>query len=106
MMTFIKNNSYIILLIVLCMGFALIGVTKSVKEQMVTEITVMEGDTLWGLALQHAETSSKDQWMKEVMRLNNLTTVTINTGEDLLLPVIRTVEEPQLLTQLAGDDRE
>lgn len=105
MMTFIKNNSYILLLIFLCMGFALIGVTKSVKEQMVTEITVMEGDTLWALALHHAENSSKDQWMQEVMRLNNLTTVTIKTGEDLLLPVIQTVEEPQLLTQLAGDDR-
>lgn len=104
-MTFIKNNSYILLLIVLCMGFAIMGVTKSVKEQTVTEITVMEGDTLWGLALHHAEKSSKEHWMKEVMRLNDLTTVTIKTGEDLLLPTIRTMEEPQLLTQLAGDDR-
>ena len=105
MMTFIKNNSYIILLIVLCMGFALIGVTKSVKEQTVTEITVMEGDTLWALALHHAENKSKDQWMTEVMRLNNLTTVTIKSGEDLILPTVRTVEENQLLTQLAGDDQ-
>ena len=93
------------LLIFLCMGFAIIGVTKSVKEQTVTEITVMEGDTLWGLALHHAENSSKDQWMKEVMRLNNLKTATINMGEDLLLPTVRTVEDPQLITQLAGDDR-
>lgn len=104
-MTFIKNNSYIILLIFLCMGFAIIGVTKSVKEQTVTEITVMEGDTLWGLALHHAENNSREQWMKEVMRLNNLTTATINMGENLLLPTVRTVEEPQIITQLAGDDR-
>lgn len=105
MMTFIKNNSYILLLIFLCMGFAIIGATKSVKEQTVTEITVMEGDTLWGLSLHHAENSSKDQWMKEVMRLNNLTTVTIRIGEDLLLPAVRTMEDPQMITQLAGDDR-
>ncbi len=104
-MTFIKNNSYILLLIFLCMGFAIIGATKSVKEQMVAEITVMEGDTLWALALHHAVDISKDQWMTEVMRLNNLTTVTIKSGEDLLLPTVRTVEETQLLTQLAGDDR-
>jgi LysM repeat protein len=104
-MTFIKNNSYIILLIVLCMGFAIIGATKSVKEQIVSEITVMEGDTLWGLALHHAENTSKDQWMKEVMRLNDLTTVTIRTGEDLLLPAVRSMEEPKMITQLAGDNR-
>ena len=48
MMTFIKNNSYILLLIVLCMGFAIIGVTKSVKSKRLREITIMEGDTLWG----------------------------------------------------------
>lgn len=105
MMTFIKNNSYILLLIFLCMGFAIIGATKSAKEQALTEITVMEGDTLWALALHHAENKSKEQWMTEVMRLNNLSTVTIKSGEDLILPTVGTVEETQLLTQLAGDDQ-
>ena len=32
-MTFIKNNSYIILFFVLCIGFAIIGVNKLTKEQ-------------------------------------------------------------------------
>ncbi|WP_203246301.1 cell division suppressor protein YneA [Sporosarcina beigongshangi] len=104
-MTFIKNNSYILLLIFLCMGFAIIGATKSVKEHTITEITVMEGDTLWGLALHHAENISKDQWMKEVMRLNDLPTVTIKTGEELVLPIFETVEDLQPITQLAGDGR-
>ncbi|MEK5039464.1 cell division suppressor protein YneA [Sporosarcina sp. FSL K6-3457] len=104
-MTFIKNNSYILLLIVLCMGFSIIGVTKSGKEQNLTEITIMEGDTLWGLALHHAENMPKEQWMKEVMRLNELATVTIKTGEDLLLPTARTMEDSQNITQLAGDNR-
>ncbi|WP_342509621.1 LysM peptidoglycan-binding domain-containing protein [Sporosarcina sp. FSL K6-2383] len=104
-MTFIKNNSYILLLIALCMGFAIIGTTKSLKEHTITEITVMEGDTLWGLALHHAENTSKDQWMKEVMRLNDLPTVTIRTGEELILPTFEIVEDFKVITQLAGDDR-
>lgn len=103
-MTFIKNNSYILLLIILCMGFAIIGVNKTGKEHAVTKITIMEGDTLWGLSLHHAENMSKDQWMKEVMRLNDLATVTIKTGEDLLLPTKETAEDQNNL-QLAGDNR-
>ncbi|WP_318615325.1 hypothetical protein [Sporosarcina sp. YIM B06819] len=103
-MSFIKNNSYILLLIILCMGFSIIGITKSSKAQHMTEITIMEGDTLWGLALHHAEDMSKEQWMKEVMRLNDLETATIKTGEDLLLPTKPTVENQKII-QLAGDNR-
>ena len=32
-MTFIKKNSYVVLIIVLCMVFAIIGVNKYEKEQ-------------------------------------------------------------------------
>ena len=32
-MTFIKKNSYVLLIIVLCMGFAIIGVSKYENEQ-------------------------------------------------------------------------
>ncbi|MFJ7933224.1 hypothetical protein [Sporosarcina sp. NPDC096371] len=103
-MTFIKNNSYILLLITLCMGFALIGIMKSGKEQNMTEVTIMEGDTLWDLAHHHADNMPKEKWMKEVMRLNDLPTVTIKTGEDLILPT-RHNQDNQTIIQIAGDNR-
>jgi hypothetical protein len=103
LMTFIKKNSYVLLIIVLCMGFALIGVGKYGQEQAFTKITITEGDTLWGLAYHHSENVPADQWVKEVMRLNDLSSATIKKGEDLLLPAVRTVGKNK--TQLAGVNR-
>jgi len=100
MMTFIKKNSYVVLIIVLCTVFAIIGVSKYEIEQTVTKITITEGDTLWGLAYLHSENMSTDKWIKEVIKLNDLSSATIKKGEDLLLPAVRTVGENN--TQLAG----
>ena len=102
-MTFIQKNSYALLIFVLCMGFAIIGVSKYEKEQMVTKITITEGDTLWGLAYHHSENMSTDKWIKEVIKLNDLPSATIKKGEELLLPTIRTMVKNN--TQLASVNR-
>ncbi|KAA0966436.1 LysM peptidoglycan-binding domain-containing protein [Sporosarcina sp. ANT_H38] len=102
-MNFIKNNSYVVLIIVLCMGFAIIGSSKYGNEQTVTKITISEGDTLWGLANHHSENMSADKWIKEVIKLNDLPSATIKKGEDLLLPAVRAVEKNNTL--LAGVNR-
>jgi LysM repeat protein len=102
-MNFIKKNSYVLLIIVLCMGFAIIGVNKYEKAQATTKITITEGDTLWGLANHHSKTMSADKWIKEVIKLNDLPSATIKIGEDLLLPAVRTVGKNN--TQLAGVNR-
>ncbi|MBO0585699.1 LysM peptidoglycan-binding domain-containing protein [Sporosarcina sp. E16_8] len=102
-MTFIKRNSYVVLIIVLCMVFAIIGVNKYEKEQTVTKITIIEGDTLWGLANHYSENMALDKWIKEVMKLNDLSSATIKKGEDLLLPAARTMGKNN--TQLAGVNR-
>ncbi len=99
-MTFIKKNSYVLLIIVLCMGFAIIGVNKYEKDQVTTKITITEGDTLWGLANHHSKNMSADKWVKEVIKLNDLSSATIKKGEDLLLPTERKTN-----TQLAGVNR-
>lgn len=99
-MNIIKENSYVLLIIVLCMGFAIIGVNKYEKEQTVTRITITEGDTLWGLANHHSVNMSTHKWVKEVMKLNDLSSATIKKGEDLLLPTERKTN-----TQLAGVNR-
>ncbi len=88
-MTFIKNNSYALFIVILCIGFAIIGVSKYGNEQAVTTITITEGDTLWGLAYRHSENMPAEKWIKEVMKLNDLSTATIKKGEDLLLPAVR-----------------
>ncbi|NYF24316.1 LysM peptidoglycan-binding domain-containing protein [Sporosarcina sp. JAI121] len=99
-MTFIKNNSYVLFIIILCMCFATIGAGKYGKEQAVTKIIITEGDTLWGLAYHHSEEMPAEQWIKEVMKLNDLSSATIKIGEDLLLPAARTIKDDE--TQLAG----
>ena len=99
MITFIKNNSYAFFIVILCMGFAIIGVSKYGKEQAVTKITITEGDTLWGLAYHHSDNMPAEKWIKEVMKLNDLSTATIKKGEDLLLPAVLTTKDNN--TQLA-----
>jgi hypothetical protein len=97
-MTFIKNNSYAFFIVILCMGFAIIGLSKYGNEQAVTTITITEGDTLWGLAYHYSENMPAEKWIKEVIKLNNLSSATIKKGEDLLLPAVRTpkVNDTQL----------
>ena len=100
-MTFIKNNGYGIFIVILCLGFAIIGVGKyETKQAEVTTITITEGDTLWGLAFHHSKNMSSEKWIKEVMTLNNLSSATIKKGEELLLPTIQTHKDDSV--QLAG----
>lgn len=105
MMTVIKNNSYILLIFAVCIGFAVMGVMKQEKEQPYTEVTIYEGDTLWSLALHHAEDQPAEQWIKEVMAMNGLATTTIRSGDDLRLPAAVTIGREPVPTQIAGGSR-
>lgn len=103
-MTFIKNNGYGLFIVILCLGFAIIGVGKyETKQAEVTTITITEGDTLWGLAYHHSKNMSSEKWIKEVMILNDLSSATIKKGEDLLLPSIQMHKDNNV--QLAGGNR-
>jgi hypothetical protein len=102
-MIFIKKNSYVLLIFVLCMGFAIIGVNKYDKEETIMKITITEGDTLWELANHHSANMSTDKWIKKVIKLNDLPSATIKKGDDLLLPAVRIVGKNN--TQLAGVNR-
>ena len=41
---------------------------------------------------------STEKWIKEVMKLNDLSSATIKKGEDLLLPAVRTVKKNNTTT--------
>jgi hypothetical protein len=49
-------------------------------------ISVMPGDTLWELAEIHANGKSQQDWIAEVILLNNLSSATLSTGDRLALP--------------------
>jgi hypothetical protein len=49
-------------------------------------ISVMPGDTLWGLASEHAAGQNPQDWVAEVILLNNLSSVELVAGEKLALP--------------------
>lgn len=49
-------------------------------------ISVMPGDSLWDLAETHAEGKSQQDWIAEVILLNNLSSATLATGDRLALP--------------------
>ena len=89
-MTFIKNNSYLLLIMVLCISFAFIGTKKLENDVVFEEITVSEGDTLWGLSVHYAENMPTEKWIKKVMKLNNLSSATIQMGVELKMPLIKT----------------
>jgi LysM repeat protein len=49
-------------------------------------ISVMPGDSLWDLAETYAEGKSQQDWIAEVILLNNLSSATLSTGDRLALP--------------------
>jgi hypothetical protein len=49
-------------------------------------VSVMPGDTLWNLASEHAADRSPQDWVAEVILLNNLSSVELVAGEKLALP--------------------
>lgn len=49
-------------------------------------VSVMPGDTLWELAKTYSEGKSQQDWIAEVILLNNLSSATLTTGDRLALP--------------------
>ena len=49
-------------------------------------VSVMPGDTLWELAETYSEGKSQQDWIAEVILLNNLSSATLTTGDKLALP--------------------
>lgn len=85
-MTYIQKYGYILLIVFLCSAFTLIGVLKETNTDSVVEIDVEHGDTLWGLSQVFAENSNTDKWIKEVMKLNEMDSTMIKSGDTLKLP--------------------
>ncbi|MHA6261193.1 cell division suppressor protein YneA [Sporosarcina sp. CAU 1771] len=103
-MTFIKNNSYILLIMVLCLTFSFIGTNKLNKKIDYNEVTVIEGDTLLYLATKYGEEMVTEQWIAEVKKLNDLNSTNIIAGNELKVPVFNSIDKNEIAIHLEGDD--
>ena len=86
-MTFIKNNSYLLLAFALFILFSFITIKKLEREGAYEQIIVAEGDTLWAYSKEYAEGIPIEKWIDEIISVNNLSSDTIRTGEKLRIPV-------------------
>jgi len=105
-MTFIQKYGFILLILLLCTAFTIAGVikeTKSVSDSFI-EITISEGDTLWGLAKNYSEKDKPTKWIAKVMELNDMQSTTIKSGETLKLPQLDPVLNDSMMTELAGEE--
>ncbi|WP_172369645.1 cell division suppressor protein YneA [Sporosarcina jiandibaonis] len=102
-MQFIKNNSYLLLVVAVCIIFTMIGLNKAEKDVPFEKVVVAEGDTLWDYSVKYANNSvPADKWIKDIINLNNLTTTTIRVGDELKIPKNNLLNHNDITT-LAGE---
>ena len=66
-MKFIKNNSYLLLVVAVCILFTLIGLSKMSNDMEFDKVVVVEGDTLWAYSLKYATGNiPNDKWIKDI----------------------------------------
>lgn len=104
-MKFIKNNSYLLLVVVLCMIFTVVGIHKMEQEVAYKQLIVAEGDTLWDYSIQYANNVPADKWIKEIVKLNNMSSTTIKVGDELQIPAtIKEFDRGQIATHITSDE--
>lgn len=102
-MKFIQKYGYILFMMLLCSTFTLFWVMKHSQPNDFIEITISEGDTLWGLAEHFSEHEEPRQWIRKVIDMNDLSSTTIKSGETLKLPVYANYDANAIV--LAGEER-
>lgn len=85
-MNFIKNNNYILFVMVLCIIFSIACIKKLEQEVTYEYIKVVEGDTLWDYSREYAEAIPTDKWIHEIVELNDLSSTTIRAGDEIRIP--------------------
>lgn len=86
-MNFIKNNSYLLLAFTLFILFSFVTIKKLEQEVVYEQIIVDEGDTLWAYSKEYAENIPTEEWINEMIAINNLPSSMIKSGEKLQIPI-------------------
>ena len=58
----------------------------SATQTVFNYVSVLPGDTLWDLAEIYADGKSQQDWIAEIILLNNLDSATLVAGDKLALP--------------------
>lgn len=103
-MHFIQKNNYVLFVLVLCILFTVVGTMKMNREANYEKIIVTEGDTLWGYSVQYAEKVPVERWIEDVMTLNDLSSTTIQVGDELRIPASKGTSPRHVATHMAGED--
>lgn len=104
-MQMIKNNSYLLLVVVLCIIFTVVGIKKMEQEVAYQHLIVAEGDTLWDYSIQYANNVPSDKWIKEIIKLNNLSSTTIQVGDELRIPTkVQQFDRSNIATHITGEE--
>ena len=103
-MNWIKNNQFISLLIGVTFCCTLFFVHFNVShEESYNEIYINDGDTLWTLSEKYRGNTPKQDWISEVMAVNNLNTQMIHSGDSLTIPNSLQQYAPDHGVEFAGD---
>lgn len=103
-MTFIKNNSYLLVAFALFILLTFVTIKKLEQEVVYEQRVVAEGDTLWAYSQEYAGAMPTEKWIDEIIVLNNLPSVTIKTGEKLRIPVSpKYIEHNDIATNLVEE---
>lgn len=102
-MKFLKDHSFFIILLAVCICFASYQLNKLASDDEYVEILIADGDTLWGLASEYADQTPINTWIQQVKQLNELPTDIIRSGETLKLPIKNNSERGLQLTQLVDE---
>lgn len=85
-MNWIKNNVSVLLFLGVMLLFIGTGVNKLLQEKNIEEITVMSGDTLWSLAMEHSEGMDPQKWIYQVKENNAIIGDNIIAGNTIVIP--------------------
>lgn len=85
-MKILKNNFNLILFFALFIMVNILIMNKLKQDNQYEMVIVTEGDSLWTYAEMYANDVPYDRWIEEVMKMNNLASTTIYSGEELQIP--------------------
>ena len=105
-MTFIQKYGFILLIVFLCTAFTIAGIVKEAKSASPSfvEITIADGDTLWGLAQDYSKKDHPKKWIAKVMELNDMQSTMIKSGDTLKLPKSDQLFPDSLMAEMAGEE--
>ncbi|MEI4768469.1 LysM peptidoglycan-binding domain-containing protein [Psychrobacillus sp. FJAT-51614] len=105
-MKLLAKNYFLTLFFGLSLTFILsIVIINSQVAEEEYKITVEPGDSLWALADKFKTEKSRDAWINEVMKINNLYTAHIKAGDVLIIPSEKEQFNFENSTELAGDSQ-